>query len=85
MDLFRISSNVTMPAVFHNPMNAFLLKRLVYQTYFPSLQPRQKYSGYEQIYPLRERAQTDLKNMFGDVLQSYPLPVVEMVAQLSPK
>jgi len=67
---------------FLHPNNKYLLKRFVYQSVFPTLENRLKFDGFEEFRPLRKHTRQTLLNMYGSLIQSCKLPVIEMRQQL---
>ncbi len=70
------------PEVFRHQANKYIFKRFVCQSLWPDIVPRQKLSGYEEIYNLRMETQKRLRDRFADKIQTYRLPVVEFRREL---
>lgn len=71
------------PEIFRNISNRLLFKRMNYQTVWPDMTPRFKYSGFEKMADLRAHAEARLRDHFKDSIQTYSLPVPELRRQLA--
>ena len=73
------------PDILKHPNNKFLLKRMVYQSMWLDIDPRAKFSGFENIIELRANAQAKLRKQFDDLIQTCHLPIPKMIEQLEPQ
>jgi hypothetical protein len=85
LNLPFIECALTHPETFRHPASKYLLKRLAFQAEWPENEARAKYDGFEKIRSDIHAKRDDMQLRFGDMAQSFDLPIMKLKRDISPK
>ena len=77
-----VSRALEYPETFQHKANSYLLKRLVYQSSWPTMETRHKYDGFEKVRNIARERRIQLEAHFGKQCSIYTLPIEVMTKQL---